>query len=105
MSCFDLTHHVNLRHSATFGNTDLFHKRADYTKPDHGHPWSRLLATCHEHECTYTWRKEVYDRVPVHGTAYVGKAKSEKEAISIWIGYLQSQGVRADDAEVVDDSD
>lgn len=67
------------------------------------HPWSRLLATCDEHECTITWRGDVYDHVAVHGSFHVGKARSDAEAVSLWKNHLISIGVHAENTKEVED--
>lgn len=61
--------------------------------------WSRPLAKCHEHTCTYTWQGRVYDNVPVHGAYLVGRAKGEREAIAIWKNYLYSIGIHPEEVE------
>lgn len=101
MGTFDISHHVHLANK-TYGIGA--YKRTDPTDVEardaSAKPWSRDLATCHGHICHYNIRGEVYDVVPVHGGFYVGKAMTEREAVAIWLGYLQTIGIRAEDAEV-----
>ena len=103
MGGFDTPHHVHLG-NRTYGIGA--YKRT--TPPDveardaSARPWARDLATCHGHTCHYNIRGEVYDVVPVHGHFYVGKAMYEREAVAIWLGYLQTIGIRSEDAEIGD---
>lgn len=106
MGTFGSSHHVHISNHI-FGCPA--HKRT--TPPDaeariaSARTWSRDLATCHDHTCHYNIRGEVYDVVPVHGSSYVGKAMTEREAVAIWKDYLISIGEHAEDAEEADGGD
>lgn len=46
------------------------------------------------HHLVYcTADRAYYDYAPVHGRFYMGRCRSEKDAIARWDGWLRSQGV------------
>lgn len=99
MTAFDEAHRIVLGHF-TVMNDSRRHIRQEL--PENPRPWSRVLATCHGHELRINRNMEFYDRFPPHGGAYLGRARSDEDAVSRWKNHLLSMGVRVEDAEVAD---
>lgn len=59
-------------------------------------PVERTLAESHGHRCVIGRDMDVYDMAPApHGRFYIGRARSDADAVSRWRGWLRSQGVVA----------
>ena len=92
-SPFDLTHHLRgLAVPGMFAQRSETHGAAEKSGPTNVGNWSRNIAECDYHVCHVNRVREVYDSFggQYH---YVGKCKSDKDAISKWKNYLLSSGV------------
>lgn len=97
-SPFDLTHHLRgFASPGMFALRSETHGAADISGPTNVGNWSRDIAECDYHVCHVNRVREVYDSFggQFH---YVGKCRSDKDAISKWKNYLLSSGVHHENA-------
>lgn len=69
-----------------------------YTAPDLGtvKPVENVIDTHGKHTLVYSRMSRAYfDKAPIRGLTYLGKFKTDEEAIACWRGWLRSQGVDA----------
>ena len=92
-SPFDITHPLRgFASPGMFAQRSETHGAADISGPTNVGRWARDIAECDYHVCHVNRTREVYDSFggQFH---YVGKCKSDKDAISKWKNYLLSSGV------------
>ena len=102
MSHFDTGHRINLAHSATFGNTDFFHKKHDRRKQfKNVSNYERIIAECDYHVCVWTRSGTVWDLFCERETM-CGNATTADGAFARWKNHLISIGVHAENARRLD---